>query len=104
MISLAFQPAVFILPVPTDSHVGQKPLFFCVYVCRTPRSQWRYIESLLLLAGWDEEVLGDLLPEAIVFCSSSTFLQIAATVNLLMTEDSHLRRPRSGFMLLCRIR
>lgn len=103
MISPAFQPAVFILPGPADSHLGQKPLFFCLYVCRTPHTQWRYIGSLLLLARWDEEVLGNRLSEAIVFCSSRTFLQITGIAKLLMAEDSHLHRPRSGFMLLGRI-
>lgn len=76
---------------------------FCLYVWRTSHTQWRYQERLLLLARWGEGVLGNLLPEVIVFCSSGTFLQIMGIVKLLTTEHRHLHRPRSGFMLLCRI-
>jgi len=82
MIPPAFQPAEFIVPDPADSHLGQNPLFFCLYVCRTPHTQWRCIKRLLLLARWDEEVLGNLLLEVIVFCSSITFFHITEALKL----------------------
>lgn len=98
-----FLLAEFVCPDPADSHLGQNPLFFCLYLYWMPHTKWRYTESRLLPAVWDEEALGNLLPEVIVFSSSSTFLQITSIVKLLMTEDSHLPRPRRGSLPLYRI-
>lgn len=86
-------------------HIWDKTLYFSAFIyteCLTPSGD-RYTESRLLPAVWDEEALGNLLSEVIVFCSSSTFLQITGIVKLSVTEDSHLPRPRRGSLPLYRI-